>query len=535
MFVKEFSETINILEEGFNDINEDDIIIQLTSSIIKTKYSQICKYSQVIREDYHLKDARDNLSEILLKYSKIYSIREKNIILFFNLINEQNIVITNTEFYDLFILSKLFKVICLEKILLKYVKKHSQDISFIVHLICESNSMKNEFSKEIVNEFIMNKSYNFDDKNEICAFLESILKDRIEECLTNEEFGKLPIPIIYQIIEQSPDKENYADLLYDFVNNSIEERYVLFSLIEVENLSQKKFNQAVDDYSKNKKASRNKYYQYLSIDLSFASKIKEESNREIEELKNEIENLKRKNEDLEMKNKQLSIDKNELMQKFDDIKKRSDQIETDKKRLLIDVQTLKEQNDYKTKQLIQAKNNIIVCDFTGNELSGIILYLQKQEMNILKVSNGGYQNRIHPIIYILNYDFYLNYSFMNFGSFPYRCCAKDDSWIEFDFTYTKINLTSYTIRSCAGNANCMCKPKSWKIVGSNDHNEWIDLDHQINRSELNGRFFQHHFECQKSENYYRYIRYIQEDTFCLPEKYNISLTCFELFGTVKLQ
>ena len=195
------------------------------------------------------------------------------------------------------------------------------------------------------------------------------------------------------------------------------------------------------------------------------------------------------------------------------------------------LETVKNKNKNRKKKKHDSEEK--ECEYNGNELSGIIDYLQKQNGadleagNILKLSGGGYPNPSFPITNLIKY----NSNNMN-SEFYYNYCSgtpsSSDGWIEFDFVNKTVNLTSYTIR-----ASDYYYPKSWRIVGSNDHEHWEDIDHRVNNSELNGGYKQHRFENTKSDKYYRYIRYIQEEQWngssC---NYCIYLTRIELFGTI---
>ncbi|KAK8839731.1 hypothetical protein M9Y10_031436 [Tritrichomonas musculus] len=173
------------------------------------------------------------------------------------------------------------------------------------------------------------------------------------------------------------------------------------------------------------------------------------------------------------------------------------------------------------------------CEYDGNELTGIIDFLQKQfgpdleARNILKISGGGSHDPSYPITNLIKYnsnsinnEFYYNYWKYNPGT--------KDAWIEFDFINNAINLTSYTIRTRRS-----FYPKSWRIVGSNDHNHWEIIDRRINNKDLLGDYKQHRFENIKNNKYYRYILYIQDEQWSGSSfHYNIYLTRFELFGSI---
>ena len=190
------------------------------------------------------------------------------------------------------------------------------------------------------------------------------------------------------------------------------------------------------------------------------------------------------------------------------------------------------------------KQNLIDCSFKGDELDGIFSRMQKTfnsdlcESGNLKISGGGDQDDSNYPQYSLKN--LIKYDSQNidkcFYNFHLKIPSESDGWIEFDFGERKINLSSYTLRSCCSGAGSEIFPKSWRIVGSNDGEKWDELDHQVNNSSLRIKLQQHRFECQnKNSNYYKLIRYIQEDSTNSNYKYYIFFTCIEFFGSILLQ
>lgn len=171
---------------------------------------------------------------------------------------------------------------------------------------------------------------------------------------------------------------------------------------------------------------------------------------------------------------------------------------------------------------------ITKCNYSGNELSGIISHLKsKQGDKAVTLSAGGYATS--PITNLIDCNKGTYYANTTSGT-P---TSEADSWIEFDFGKRKVNLTSYTIQTHSDSPNCRYKPKTWRIVGSNDHEAWTFLNRQVNCSDLNGYYKIHRFECNGNDDYYQYIRYIQEDSWDSSScKYSYSLSCFELFGSI---
>ena len=184
------------------------------------------------------------------------------------------------------------------------------------------------------------------------------------------------------------------------------------------------------------------------------------------------------------------------------------------------------------KQLSQNNNNNITkIDYAGNELSGIFTYLNITN-GTFKISDSQLPTSGGKIDNLTKFDkenldkFYTN---QNDGP-----AKKSEGWINFDFGPNKINLSSYTIRTCSSSSNGYSHPKTWQIVGSNDGLNWDVLDTQTNNSILNGKYKQHRFECEKNDNFYQYIRFIQKDSWYHDQnyKYNIYLTCIEFFGSL---
>lgn len=192
------------------------------------------------------------------------------------------------------------------------------------------------------------------------------------------------------------------------------------------------------------------------------------------------------------------------------------------------------------KKMNEGKNDIntINCEYKGNELSGIIFYLTKNKSdsqiikNEIKISGGGEFCPSFPILNLIKYDSkHINDHYYNSSShFP----TSDKSWIEFDFCDKKVRISSYTIRSNGGKPYLYPHPKTWIIFGSNDCKKWELIDKQKDNNVLNGIYKQNRFKCENNNNYYRFIRYFQEDSWDNDRRYQyvISLTSIEFFGTI---
>ncbi|KAK8848027.1 hypothetical protein M9Y10_019080 [Tritrichomonas musculus] len=114
--------------------------------------------------------------------------------------------------------------------------------------------------------------------------------------------------------------------------------------------------------------------------------------------------------------------------------------------------------------------------------------------------------------------------------------SESDSIFIFDFgSYKRIDIHSYFIRTSRYDTNGR-HPKAWRIEGSNDCQSWTKLDSRSNDGSLNGKYKECNFVCQfasygNASNLFRYIRYVQEDSWN-SDTYVVNFTYFELFGSV---
>ena len=73
--------------------------------------------------------------------------------------------------------------------------------------------------------------------------------------------------------------------------------------------------------------------------------------------------------------------------------------------------------------------------------------------------------------------------------------------------------------------------KNWVIEGSNDQNQWIEIDRKENNFDFNGSNYQHYFPITKSENVFQYIR-IRNIGKTHNDQYWLVLTNIEFYGEI---
>lgn len=250
-------------------------IFQLTTEKISLPIQQLFKYSGVFQKEYFNSDIINILSNKIQKLQNLHIIKNENITVFFNLLKDEKIKITHDQYCDLCKLSDIFEVEPLQKCLNKYMKKNSKNLDLLINLICQQNL---DQYQDIISQ------------NSFSSDMEDELSKNINECLKKKNFSKLPIPIIYKIIEKSDLKKISYDSLFDFINQSIKDRYVLFAFLKIQKLSDDRINELFSNYEKDTNSGNNYYYQYLPSNLNFFRLLRgknEELNHLVKKLKDE--------------------------------------------------------------------------------------------------------------------------------------------------------------------------------------------------------------------------------------------------------
>lgn len=280
--------------------NNDLINIQLSSNSIQVYYYQMCKYSQLVQNEFPKKEAMMNLPRYVQEIQKKYKINDDNFITFFRMIQEEKVEIKINQYCDLCRLSQIFQVQILQKVLKRYAKKYSSDIEYIINLLIEHHS-KTDDTVFLIDDF----------SNE----MEELLVNNIDRCLQNQNFKNLPISVIHRIIQKSGGQNFSSDILYEFITESIESRSVLFSFIKIRDLSENNFD---DLYKKFLSANENGssiHFRYLSADIAFIKSLKEEKNKIQIDLGNKINELESNNRLIQIEVEKRENDNKSLLNK----------------------------------------------------------------------------------------------------------------------------------------------------------------------------------------------------------------------------
>lgn len=169
----------------------------------------------------------------------------------------------------------------------------------------------------------------------------------------------------------------------------------------------------------------------------------------------------------------------------------------------------------------------------GEIFNGIIQYLTQKvggniyDKGVIHITSNLMYNEDYKPKYLLDFDN------------SYYFCSKDKPGgrVNFDFKEKKIQLTSYSIRSCA-TRDMMIYPylKSWIIEGTNDKTNWFVI-HAVKDSELlYGRSKKANFkvECKFYYSVIR-IRSTGESWYNRGNKQMFGISMMEFFGNVQVK
>jgi hypothetical protein len=102
-----------------------------------------------------------------------------------------------------------------------------------------------------------------------------------------------------------------------------------------------------------------------------------------------------------------------------------------------------------------------------------------------------------------------------------------NNWICYDFKNRRVEVTHYAIRTGSG----LCHPKSWLLEVSEDGENWEEIDHRDNCTELSGKNRTRIFEVERAGEG-RFVRLVNIGKNHYGDDC-LALSAWELFGTVR--
>lgn len=287
-----------------NNFDEDDLIpFQLDSKPIKLYYSQLVKYSKLIRDGYLFSAASNRFPDEIYKFLEDFQLSHETFVYFSQLLNQNCIIdknsnITYKQCNDLLTITEYLKIRKLSFEIDEYIQTRN-DVDFIIDMILHELSMQKKSQESGV---------------EIKQHIEQLLTSKIDECFTNDKFSELPISVIYRIVSKSSKEKIDNNKLFDFIKKSISKYCVLFQFIDLQKLSEDRLIEMCDIYSKSDEKGRLNF-DHMGCNLSTiremidqlkkSAEMNEEQNKSMKELQIKIELLQNQFTNFEQENKKL--------------------------------------------------------------------------------------------------------------------------------------------------------------------------------------------------------------------------------------
>lgn len=181
-----------------------------------------------------LKD-KHNISEtIVVIKNKIYEIeetmqiKEESIKLFIQFFQNEKISIPIDQFRDVYILSEFFNIAILTHELDNVGQKEFfNDLNILIQMLQNLNTFKVKIETSLINK------------------IENALSSRINECFKNPKFSHLPVSTIYKILSVTDKEDLNANLLVDFIADSVDSLFVLFDFVEIQKVPTDKLEEII--------------------------------------------------------------------------------------------------------------------------------------------------------------------------------------------------------------------------------------------------------------------------------------------------
>lgn len=296
---------------------------------VQIKYSQLCKHSKLIRNKYLISDVRTKLSKDIQKFQQEKKIDSNNIKSFLQLLQDEDIEMTNDKYFDFYKLSEFFQIKKLTKNLNKYFRENVKDVDFII-------------------QFILNQENPENPQFELEAPMEDTLIYHVDELLKNENIKKLPVSLIYRILEKCNEIPNGE--LFDLILSSISTFYVFFGFIDLQKLSDDQFGMLLKSYA-NSNSEFKKFFQYLPCNLNFLNELKkkviqlEADNLQLQNKLKTSENIQSQLIDAQSKSDGFQLQINNLNSENFQLKEKVKNLETKNNDLLSQLNHLKNECD----------------------------------------------------------------------------------------------------------------------------------------------------------------------------------------------
>lgn len=247
-----------------------------------------------------ISDAKSHLSQDIQVFIQDNDITPEVASSFLISIKEENLKVTSDNFLEFSKLSDFFQVKRFLKKLNHFYQLQKNDPDFYINAIINDINGQKMFSD--------------------CGFQTSIemqnyLSKQISACLQKEKFSKLPVSIIYNIIEKSDKTQLSPDLLFNFIKILFENLYILLNFLDLHNLSDQNFKELYGMYLNAQNSHIDQYFSFLPVNIHYIKSLKEN----MEQIKKLLTDLEQDKEQFQSKINYLEQNKEQFQNKINDL------------------------------------------------------------------------------------------------------------------------------------------------------------------------------------------------------------------------
>lgn len=348
----------------------------------------------------------------------------------------------------------------------------------------------------------------------LSQYMETIFSDKYAELLDHPDIlAQLPVPSHYLVLskalEKNPNfsKSKFIRMIIDSLNNEInpdiQSLFAFFSISDFE------FN----DFEK------------LSTARNYNDGYFRSKPYELTRIYQENYKLKMENGELRRQNNNYQAIITQLSNKIDEIKTILETVQTNMSNKLdssLFEKALVDHIDF-LHHVKEFKHD------PAKQFNGIINHLKIQKDNVQLSCSSISKFGNNDLYNIIDYSNQSDSSFTTWKSQSHT----NEHWVQFYFKNHSVNIFAYEIKSSPGTPSNQkyFHPKSWKLLGSNDQTNWVDIDEKNDSDALKDKSVVGYFECSKASlKYFKYIRFVQTEEW--KNQNELDLGRFELYGNI---
>ena len=288
----------DLLEIDISKSKRDEDLIKVrlgNDEVVQINFSKLYLQSKYLQSKYKYSEGIDLIQQEIQDIEEKKNMNTTSIKLFLTIIEEEKVQFLNEHYKNIYTLSEYF---CTPTITTELDKISSeklfQDLNFTIQIVLDYGRVNNGYESKLL------------------IRIENFLRTRINECLSNAKFKKLPTSTIFRILYETKEQID-QNLLLEFILESATTRFILFKLVEFDKLSEDKVNRFLEFFDRQEESSKKMYLEYIPFNVSFVKNLLNKYDEVCKELKETQNKCERK--DIELKETKEELNQMKIEEK----------------------------------------------------------------------------------------------------------------------------------------------------------------------------------------------------------------------------